>query len=109
MVSMGITVIAPLASFPLVLLGVFLRGLGGGTNWVFSTQLLMMALPSEVRGRVFSTEFAAFTLGVAISTAVGGWALDNAGIDLQTLITILAVLPLVPAGLWAWWIRRGVS
>ena len=109
MVSIGITVIAPLASFPLVLLGVFLRGLGGGTNWVFSTQLLMMALPSEVRGRVFSTEFAAFTLGVAISTAVGGWALDNAGIDLQTLITILAVLPLVPAGLWAWWIRRGVS
>ncbi len=106
MVSVGIAVIAPLASLSLVLLGVFLRGLGGGVNWVFSTQLLMISLPPEVRGRVFSTEFAAFTLGVAISTAIGGWALDYGGIDLKLLIVILAVLPVIPAGLWAWWIGR---
>jgi MFS family permease len=106
LVALGIAVIAPLHSLAVVLVGVFLRGLGGGINWVFSTQLLMMGLPSEVRGRVFSTEFAAFTLGVALSTAVGGWALDHAGVGLQTVLVVLAVLPLVPGALWAWWLSR---
>jgi len=103
---LGLAIISPLLSLPIVLLGIFVRGLGNGVNWVFSTQLLMMFVPSEVRGRVFSTEFAAFTLAQAVSTAVGGWVLDHAAVGLQQIVLVLALLPLIPCGAWVLWIRR---
>jgi len=65
---------APLTSFPMVLFGTFLRGAGGGIIWVFSTQLLMQLVPNQVRGRVFSTEFAIFILTSAIGASVVGAA-----------------------------------
>jgi MFS family permease len=107
LIAVGLAVVAPLAAFWMVLLGIFLRGLGGGVNWVFSTQLLLQGVPDEVRGRVFSTDFAVFTLAVATSTAIGGWVMDHAGIGHSGLIWCLAVLILIPGGLWtAWWTRR---
>jgi hypothetical protein len=38
--AIGVAIIAPLASFGCVLYGALLRAVGGGTNWVFSSQLL---------------------------------------------------------------------
>lgn len=106
LVAVGLVVMAPLTSFALVLVGVFLRGTGGGINWVFSTQLLMTALPDRVRGRVFATEFAVFTLALAIGTTIAGWALDRSGLSLSVLIAVLAAAPVPPCLLWALWIRR---
>ncbi|MEL6310692.1 MAG: MFS transporter, partial [Chloroflexota bacterium] len=37
----GLLTVAPLTSFPIVLIGAFLRGFGGGIVWVMSTQLLL--------------------------------------------------------------------
>lgn len=102
---LGLVVMAPLASFPLVLFGDFLRAFGGGINWVFSTQLLLQILPENIRGRVFSTEFALFTLANAISAALGGWALDNARMDVGTLLWVMSVLTLLPGLLWLAWMR----
>jgi MFS family permease len=104
LVSAGLLVVAPLLGFAVVLAGIFLRGLGGGINWVMSTQLLMMRLPDEVRGRVFSSEFAIFTLCQAVGTAYGGWALDAFG--LIPLLFAIAVLPVVPGVAWWTWVRR---
>ena len=99
--------IASLSSFGVVLFGVLLRGLGGGIIWVFSTQLLFQMLPSRVRGRVFGTEFAAFSLMSAIGAAVSGAALD-AELGLSQVVVGMALLTLVPALLWsAWMIARG--
>ena len=106
LIVLGLAVMAPLATFFLVLLGIFLRGLGGGINWVFSTQLLLQGVPDGVRGRVFSTDFAAFTLGVAISTAVGGLVLDHSGLGLSGVLWCLALLTLLPATLWTSWHLR---
>jgi len=106
MVVVGMAVSAPLVSFGLLLFGILLRAIGGGINWVFSTQLLMMALPGGVRGRVFGTEFAVFTLAEAISVAIGGWALDHSGLSLSSLIAVVAAIPLIPGVTWAWWLRR---
>ncbi len=104
LVCAGMLVVAPLAGFAMVLAGVFLRGVGGGINWVMSTQLLMMRVPDTVRGRVFSSEFAIFTLCQAVGTAYGGWALDVVG--LGPLLFAIALLPAVPGIAWWCWIRR---
>ena len=50
---LGLLIMAPLSSFPVVLFGSILRALGAGINWVFSTTLLLHLVPSQVRGRVF--------------------------------------------------------
>jgi predicted MFS family arabinose efflux permease len=56
-----------------------------------------------VRGRVFATEFALFTLMNAAGAAAGGWALDNTGLGISGLIWIMAGLVVVPGLLWALW------
>jgi NRE family putative nickel resistance protein-like MFS transporter len=94
---------APLYSFRLLLAGTVLRGAGGGIGWVFSTQLLLHLLPDRVRGRVFATEFALFTLMNAMGAAIGGWTLDNTDLDLSGMIWIMAGLILIPGLLWALW------
>jgi MFS family permease len=103
----GLAMTAPLASFSLVLLGTFVRMLGGGINWTFSTQLLLEWVPDKVRGRVFSSEFAMFTLANAISSAAGGWFLDNTNLGIGGIIWWMAGLMIVPGVLWSAWTKFG--
>ncbi len=103
----GLTLTAPLASFALVLFGTFVRMLGGGINWTFSTQLLLEWVPDKVRGRVFSSEFAMFTLANAISSATGGWLLDNTNLGISGIMWWMAGLMIVPGILWFSWTRFG--
>lgn len=103
MSSLGLAISAPLWNFPVVLFGTLIRSVGGGINWVFSTQLLLLLLPDQVRGRVFSTEFAMLTLANAISAAVGGWALDTLAMDISDILWWMAVLTLLPGFLWLIW------
>ncbi len=53
--------------------------LGGATVWVFSMVRLQQLTPSQVRGRVFAAEHAAFTLVTAASTGVFGQLDDRLG------------------------------
>jgi MFS family permease len=103
----GLLFIARLTNFEIVLFGTFLRAIGSGINWVFSTQLLLQLLPDRVRGRVFSTEFAIFTLFNAIGTGVGGWLMDASGIGLVSTMFWLAGLTLIPTLLWMIWVSVG--
>jgi predicted MFS family arabinose efflux permease len=105
--ALGLGIVAPLSSFELVLFGTLLRAIGGGIGWVFSTQLLLQLVPSHVRGRVFSTEFAIFTLMNAVGAAAGGWALDAEALAIPDILWWMAGLTLLPGVLWAFWI--GVS
>jgi MFS family permease len=104
---LGLALTAPLASFALVLLGTFVRSLGGGINWTFSTQLLLEGVPDKVRGRVFSSEFAMFTLSNAISSAAGGWLLDNTSLGIGGIIWWMAALMIIPGVLWFAWTSLG--
>jgi len=97
---------ALLVYFIFVLLGIMIQGAGGGLNWVFSTQLLLQLLPDQVRGRVFSTEFAMMTLANAVSAAVGGWALDGTGLGIAGMMGVQASLLLIPGVLWTIWTLR---
>jgi MFS family permease len=103
----GTLFIARLTSLEIVLFGTFLRAFGGGINWVFSTQLLLQLLPDRVRGRVFSTEFAIFTLSNAIGTGIGGWLMDLSNIGLAPTMFWLAGLTLIPTLLWMLWVSLG--
>jgi predicted MFS family arabinose efflux permease len=102
--AVGMALAAPLGSFGLVLAGTFMRGVGGGIGWVFSTQLLLQLLPNKVRGRVFSTEFAMFTLANAAGAMAGGWALDHPTLDLSGILWWMGGLILLPGLLWSLWI-----
>ncbi|MGD8604497.1 MAG: hypothetical protein PVF49_07985, partial [Anaerolineales bacterium] len=104
--AVGLIVTATLTSFPVVLLGAFIRSVASGFVWVFSNQLLFTAVPKKVRGRVFATDFAFFTLASATSSALAGTSLDQMGLSLTELMLWLGGLTLIPGLLWAWWLLR---
>jgi membrane associated rhomboid family serine protease len=83
-----------------------LRGCGGGIIWVFSNQLLLQLVPNRVLGRVFSTEFAIFTLMSAIGASVAGVAVDLP-LGLSGTVWAMGCLTLVPTLLWGLWLWKG--
>lgn len=98
--TVGIFVMMPLWSFGVVFLGVLIRGLGAGTIWVFSTQMLLQMLPDDIRGRVFATEFALQTLTTATSAALVGWLLDSGITTLSQAIGLCGIVAIIPAYIW---------
>lgn len=100
----GIVIMAPLFNFQTVILGGFVRSVGGGIIWVFSTQLLLQRAPNEIRGRIFGTEFALFTLMGGASTVIVGLLLDQ--FHVRTILWAMSVPPFIPALLWALWQAR---
>ena len=102
--SIGIGITATLFNFGVVLLGGLVRSIGGGIAWVFSTQLLLQRAPNEIRGRIFGTEFAFFTLMGGASSLITGALLDR--FQLQDILWGMAALNLIPALLWWLWQRH---
>ena len=102
--TLGFAIVAPLFGLVEVLIGGFIRSIGGGIAWVFSTQLLLQRAPNEIRGRIFGTEFALFTLMGGIGTAIIGALLDQ--FETRTILWGMTGLPLIPAVLWWLWQRH---
>ncbi len=102
----GFLISATLISLPVVLFGGLLRGIGGGLIWVLGTQLLLQIVPNEVRGRVFSTEFALYTLFAAVSSGVTGWLIDTS-INVSEILLLSSALLMIPITLWLLWIFFG--
>ena len=102
--TLGLAIVAPLFGLVEVLIGGFIRSIGGGIAWVFSTQLLLQRAPNEIRGRIFGTEFALFTLMGGIGTAIIGALLDQ--FETRTILWGMTGLPLIPAVLWWFWQRH---
>jgi MFS family permease len=100
----GIAIMAPVSNFGTVLLGGLVRSIGGGIVWVFSTQLLLQRAPNEIRGRIFGTEFALFTLMGGTSSLIIGMLLDR--FQIQMILWGMAALTLIPALLWWLWYRH---
>ena len=106
MASAGLLITSSLSSFTVILAGILLRGLGSGIVWVFSTQLLLQLVPGRIQGRIFSTEFAIFTLMGAVGAAMAGHTLDAAP-AISDVVRRMAGLTLIPGFLWALWHLRG--
>lgn len=99
-VGLGVTALMP--NLGVVLLGMFIRGIGGGIMWVSSTQLLMQQIPNQVRGRVFSTEYAMRTLMNALGTIAFSLVAGRL-LHVSNMMWVTAGLALIPAALWAFW------
>ena len=102
--AIGIAIMAPVSNFGTVLFGGFVRSIGGGITWVFSTQLLLQRAPNEIRGRIFGTEFAFFTLMGGASSLIIGALLDQ--FQIQMILWGMAALNIIPALLWGLWQRH---
>ncbi|MFZ5809027.1 MAG: MFS transporter [Chloroflexota bacterium] len=102
----GVAISAPLWSFGWLLFGTFVRTYGEGINWVFSSQLLYQHTPAGFRGRVFSVEFAIFTLAQALSAGLGGFLLENMPFNLSSLMMGIAVSAAFPMCLWIFWLVK---
>ncbi len=102
----GFIISATLISLPVILIGALLRGIGGGLIWVLGTQLLLQIVPNQVRGRVFSTEFALYTLFAAISSGATGILIDTA-MGISGVLMLGCGLLVIPIMLWTLWIQYG--
>ncbi len=104
--SFGFLICSTLISLPVVLIGALLRGVGGGLVWVLGTQLLLQIVPNEVRGRVFSTEFALYTLFAAVSSGTTGRLIDTS-LGVSGVLQLGSLILVVPTALWLLWIFFG--
>ena len=78
----------------------------GSVLWVFSGTLLQMAVPDSFRGRVFASEWAAFTLMMCFSHFFVGWGIDVPQWSPGVLAAIMGLV-MVPFGLtWLWQARH---
>lgn len=102
----GFFITASLISLEVVFIGALLRGVGGGIIWVLGTQLLLQIVPNEVRGRVFSTEFAFNTIMTAISSGTVGVLVDGS-LGADGVLIISAVAMVIPFIFWTLWIFFG--
>jgi MFS family permease len=74
--------------------------MGGSTIWVFSTTVLQLLVPDQLRGRVFAAELALMTLAMTVSNVATGWALDVLAIGPRALAAILGAVCFVPGTVW---------
>ena len=103
--ALGLGISSLLINLETVLLGSLWAGIGGGIIWVFSTQLLLQSVPGKVRGRVFATEYAIFTLLSTFGVTTIGFALDSS-LKVSEILAGMCVLTLVPGVLWRIWLSR---
>lgn len=73
---------------------------GGSIVWVFSTTLLQLHTEDRFRGRVFSAELAFAMSMLGAGAFLTGQFLD-AGISARTVTTVVGLLMLIPAAIWA--------
>ncbi|MEV8517234.1 MFS transporter [Dactylosporangium sp. NPDC051484] len=84
---------------PLVLAGVVLAHLAGGTNWMMSNYVLQAEIPDALRGRVFATDFMLATLSIAASQLAVGAFVDRT--DPRLLVAVSGAVTVLYAAGWA--------
>jgi MFS family permease len=67
-------------SLPLAALAICVRGMGGSTNWTYSTIILQKTVPDRFRGRLFALDLANVMLAGSASSVAWGLALDRFGL-----------------------------
>lgn len=98
----GLVVAASMTSLWVVAIGLMIRGFGGGIHYVFSNHLLMSTLPSELRGRIFGTEYGVRTLLNTMGIAAGSFLVDL-HLTPSQLLLLMACAALLP---FLAWLRR---
>ncbi|QPC81641.1 MFS transporter [Phototrophicus methaneseepsis] len=89
--------------FIMVLIAVFIRGLGGSINWTYSVIMIQKTAPDAKLGRMFALDFAGFQVATVVTTLIHGWLIDQVPLEHLNWVIIgtglVAVLPLLA---WIW-------
>lgn len=97
----GYVMIGYSTSLSFLLMATFIRTLGSGISWTYSSALLQMSVPDKFLGRVFTFDFAMMTLAASLSTLWVGWAKDSLAMTPQQIGLMLASVPAVMTVGWA--------
>ncbi len=101
MMIVGYIMIGWTATLPFLLLATFVRTLGTGIGWTYSSVLLQLNVPDKFLGRVFAFDFAMMTLAASASTVWVGWAKDSWGMTPQQIALMLISVPVIMGLGWA--------
>lgn len=96
----GILMLGWVNTLSTFLIVTFIRTFGTGTLWVFSSVLLQIMVPDQVKGRVFGFEFAALTLTESLSVFAAGYAQDAFSFSLVRVTLIFGWLGIVVFMFW---------
>lgn len=88
----------------IVLVGTFVRTIGTGINWVYSSSIIQMSVPDHFLGRVFAFDLAMTTLAASTSTFWAGWAKDTLAFTAYDISLIMAAVSLVMAAGWTFYL-----
>ena len=98
--AVGISTLGLVSNLSAFLGSTFVRTVGTGTIWVFSSVLLQMLIPDKVRGRVFAFEFAILTLTQSLSIFGAGYAQDVLAWPLDQITLAFGGLGVIVFILW---------
>lgn len=98
--TLGIVLLAVAPTYGWFLLGTFIRTIGTGSVWVFSSAILQTMVENAYRGRIFSVEFAAFTLTQSLSVLIVGYCVDEWHWSLAEATQLFAGLAILVTVLW---------
>lgn len=108
MVAIGWMVLGLSGALWLTLLALFIRGMGGSINWVYSSALMQFKSEDAVRGRVFSLDFASFTLASAVAVVWTGALVDGLQLSPRGAALVISGIAVVALGVWVtaqMWLR----
>jgi len=97
--AIGYTALAAAPNLYAAMASIIIAHAGMSIIWVVQTLMMQLQTEDRFRGRVFSADFAALVLMLAISTHVGGLASD-AGIGPRAIALFVGALSLLPAAIW---------
>jgi len=108
LITSGLLLLCLAASLPVAALAIVLRGMGGASNWTWSTLILQKGVPDRLLGRLVAIDVANAQLAAAVASVAWGYGIDRAGVRPMVLTAAALSVPLILA--WAlalrWMERR---
>jgi predicted MFS family arabinose efflux permease len=103
LITAGLLLLRVAGSLPVAALAIMLRGMGGSSNWTWSTLILQKGVPDRLLGRLVAIDLANAMLAAALSSLVWGYGIDRAGVRPMVLAAAALSVPAILA--WAWAVR----
>jgi MFS family permease len=99
LVASGLGLLALAPTLTATCVAIVVRGMGGSTNWTYSTVILQKVVPDGLRGRLFAMDLALLTLAATFGSVAWGIAIDRVGVR-PTLYGVAAACGLAAVA-WA--------
>jgi predicted MFS family arabinose efflux permease len=107
LITSGLVLLRVAGSLPVAALAIVLRGMGGSSNWTWSTLILQKGVPDRLLGRLVAIDLANAQLAAALSSVAWGYGIDRTGV--RPMVLAAAALSVPPILAWAWavgWMER---